>query len=679
MARLLSVNVGLPRDIAWRGMTVHTGIWKAPTPGRCRVRRLNIDGDGQGDLAGHGGEHRAVFVYQIESYRYWQERLGRTDFVTGQFGENFTVEGLPDDAVCIGDRFAVGSAVFEVSAPRVTCYRVGIRMKEPRMPALLTSSGRPGFYFRVIEEGEVGAGDEIVKVGEGEARMSVAEVNALLYSPQHPRDRVERASRIAALSPGWRSSFVALLGSRSDGNAGLAPASARRPAAPGFRPLTVTAITHESADVVSLTMQSPDSEPLPEPLPGQYVALRLRPNAGPPLFRSYSLSGPVSTGRYRISVKIEPNGAGGAYVGDRVRVGDRLDVSAPRGTFVLEPGEGPVALVSGGIGATPVLAMLYALSSAHSERPALWLHAARDGSHFPFAAEVRRLVSSLAHGRSHVCFSRPGAADRLGADFDAEGRISRAAFDAVGLTPDADVYLCGPGPFMADMRAALAERGVRPDRVHTEIFSGGESRRPGVVGVATNVPHRPAADLEAGPLVSFARSGVAAHWNPSAYTEPARTGGGVRRAGAMGMPDRRLPLLRERSRLGNGRVRASAARPAGDGQPADLLLASGRRRRGRSLTAKPLPQATSRPSGNLAAGDTPVGSRPERSVTIADLDSHRHVTPLRKREVRCPIFHLRRKRRSRAFESTWRATCLKVLPIRLPHSPLWRSMQCLTR
>ena len=215
MARLLSVNVGLPRDIEWKGRTVHTGIWKDPVRGRCRVGRLNLDGDGQGDLAGHGGEQRAVFVYQIESYRYWQEQLKRTDFVHGQFGENFTIEGLPDDAVCIGDRYQIGSALFEVTQPRVTCYRVGIRMNEPRMPALLTSSGRPGFYFRVLQEGEVGAGDEIVKVGEAKERMTVAEINALLYSPNHARDRLERALRIEALSPGWRSSFEALLQSQT--------------------------------------------------------------------------------------------------------------------------------------------------------------------------------------------------------------------------------------------------------------------------------------------------------------------------------------------------------------------------------------------------------------------------------------------------------------------------------
>jgi MOSC domain-containing protein YiiM len=211
MARLLSVNVGLPRDIAWQGKTVHTAVWKEPVRGRRMVRRLNIDGDGQGDLAGHGGEHRAVFVYQIESYRYWQNHLGRSDFTYGEFGENFTIEGLSDDEVCIGDHYRIGSAVFEVTQPRVTCYRIGIRMNEPQMAALLVSHGRPGFYFRVLEEGEVGAGDEIVRVTRGPESMIVSEVNALLYKPGHPANRLEQVLRIPALSAGWRGSFEALL------------------------------------------------------------------------------------------------------------------------------------------------------------------------------------------------------------------------------------------------------------------------------------------------------------------------------------------------------------------------------------------------------------------------------------------------------------------------------------
>jgi ferredoxin-NADP reductase len=387
---------------------------------------------------------------------------------------------------------------------------------------LLTSSGRPGFYFRVLQEGDVGAGDEIVKMGEANERMTVAEINALLYSPNHPHDRLERALTIEALSKGWRASFEAILQSQltgaDSGNAGLAPPSAAHPAAPGFRPLTVTAIDHESADVISLTMQSADGQPLRPALPGQYVVVRLpRTPGGAPLFRSYSLSGPLSTERYRISVKIEPNGAAGTYLHEHVRLGDVLDVSSPRGSFILQSGQQPVVLLSAGIGATPVLAILHALAAAGSTRQVLWLHAARDRQHHPFAAEVRRLMLALTHGRSYVCYSRPGSHDKIGEDFDATGRLSRSVFDAVGIPQEADVYLCGPVRFMSDMKEALAALGVSPARIHAEIFNGGESRTPGVVGAATRAPHLPKDEADTGPLVSFARSGIAAHWKASAY------------------------------------------------------------------------------------------------------------------------------------------------------------------
>src|SRR5689334_15062663 len=196
---LLSVNIGMPMDVPWQGKTVFTGVFKGPVAGPCRVGKLNVDGDGQGDLAGHGGEQRAVFVYQLDSYRYWERELGRHDFVHGQFGENFTVDGLGDDQICIGDRYRIGTAVFEVTQPRVTCYRVGIRMNDARMPALLVSHRRPGFYFRVLDEGEVQAGDEIIKVAAGPEAMTVAEVDALLYLPGHTREGVQRALRIPAL------------------------------------------------------------------------------------------------------------------------------------------------------------------------------------------------------------------------------------------------------------------------------------------------------------------------------------------------------------------------------------------------------------------------------------------------------------------------------------------------
>ena len=221
VGRLLSVNVGMPKNVDWRGKTVFTGVFKDPVVGPHRARALNVEGDGQGDLAGHGGEQRAVFVYQIDSYRYWERELGRNDFTYGQFGENFTVEGLADDEVCVGDRYQIGGAVFEVTQPRVTCYRVGIRMNDPRIPAMLVSHHRPGFYFRVLEEGDVQAGDGIIKLASGPEQMRVAEVDALLYLPGHPRQQLLRALRIPALSPGWRSSFQALLDEEpGSGNAG---------------------------------------------------------------------------------------------------------------------------------------------------------------------------------------------------------------------------------------------------------------------------------------------------------------------------------------------------------------------------------------------------------------------------------------------------------------------------
>src|SRR4051794_30324998 len=240
--QLLSVNVGRPRELRWRGKTVRTAIWKAPVEGASMVRRINIDGDDQGDRLAHGGEHRAVFVYQIGSYRHWEHELGRDDFVYGQFGENLTVDGLADDEVCVGDGYRIGGALFEVTQPRVTCYRVGIRMDHPAMPSLLVAHHRPGFYFRVLEEGEVRAGDAIVKVADGPERMTIADVDALLYLPGKTRERLERALRVPALSEGWKGSFRELL---------AAPAAPPAPAWAGFASLRVESVRRESASVKS--------------------------------------------------------------------------------------------------------------------------------------------------------------------------------------------------------------------------------------------------------------------------------------------------------------------------------------------------------------------------------------------------------------------------------------------
>jgi ferredoxin-NADP reductase/MOSC domain-containing protein YiiM len=517
--KLLSINVGLPRDISWNGKTVRTGIWKTPVHGRVMVRRLNIDGDGQGDLAGHGGLNRPVMVYQMDSYHFWERELGRNNLSYGQFGENFTIDGLSDAEVCIGDRFRIGGALFEISQPRVTCYRIGIRMDEPQMAMKLVASHRPGFYFRALEEGEVGAGDEIVKLADGPERMSVAEIDAMLYLGAPTREQLDRALRIPELSEGWQGSFQALLleekkGSGAEGNPGLVPSSGPPPAWPGFRPLRISRIERESASVISLTLVSGDGSPLVAALPGQFVVLRMQPQLGAPaVLRNYSLSDLPAPGHYRVSIKQEVNGAASTYLHHQVHVGDLLDVAAPRGSFTLKPGDNPVVLLSAGIGATPVLAMLHALVQENSEREVWWLFGARDGQDHPFATESRNLVKALGKCRSYIAYSRPMPQDHAGVDFDTAGRLNVEAFDKLGVPRDADFYLCGPAAFMRDLSAGLVAWGVSDKQVHTELFGPAPSMTPGIADAPVKSPHPPEGVAGSGPRVSFARSSLNVAWD----------------------------------------------------------------------------------------------------------------------------------------------------------------------
>jgi len=510
----VSVNVGTPKNVVWQGRNVYTGVFKDPVSGHRRVRKLNIEGDGQGDLAGHGGEQRAVFVYQLDSYRYWERELGRDDFVYGQFGENFTVEGLGDDEVCIGDRYRIGTATFEVTQPRVTCYRVGIRMNDPRIPALLVSHHRPGFYFRVLEEGDVQPGDEIVKLAAGPEQMPVAEADALLYLPGHGRQDLLRALRIPALSPGWQASFQALLEEEpGSGNAGLAVTSPP-PAWPGFRALTVTAVTRETESVISIRLEDPEGALLPAALPGQWLTLRVELGKQQrSVLRNYSLSGPPGGGYYRITVKREHDGAASGYLHTRLAVGDQLDVAAPRGTFILDRTHAPALLISAGIGATPVLAMLQALAAEHSDREIWWFHGARNQAEHPFAAEAQALLASLPNARSHVYYSRPGPHDLKGRDFDSPGRLTASVLAELDPPRDAEAYLCGPAPFMDEISAALAAMGIDASRIHTEPFGPAPALTPGIEATAARAPHPPAGQPGEGPTIQFARSGLAIPWS----------------------------------------------------------------------------------------------------------------------------------------------------------------------
>jgi ferredoxin-NADP reductase/MOSC domain-containing protein YiiM len=516
---VISVNVGLPQDVAWQGRTVRTAIWKKPVTGRVFAGRLNLAGDGQGDLAGHGGERRAMMVYQLESYRYWANYLGRPDLVPGSFGENLTVEGLADAEVCIGDRYRIGSVVVEVSQPRDTCYRLGIRLERPEMAALVVAHRRPGFYFRVVQEGELGAGDRIEKLCDGPERMTVAEIDALLYSADHPLEALRRAARIPALSPGWQGSMRKLAAAAeaggTTGNAGLGPGASAALAWRGFRPLVVVASREESADVRSFELAAEDGLPLPPALPGQYIMVRVQPNPdAPAVTRNYSLCGPPGKPNYRIGVKNE-HGRASSFLHQSVRAGSRVEVGAPRGSFTLAGGATPVVLISAGVGVTPMLGMLHAAAAkdAMTPRQVWWLHSARDRAHHSFAREADDLLAALPASRRCVVYSRPAPGDMAPRDADRQGHLSPQLLRDIGVPRDADFYLCGPPGFLEDFQTGLMAWGVSRSSIHLEVFGPASALTPGISSAAAALPHRPDGPAGGGPMVTFLRSGLAVPWD----------------------------------------------------------------------------------------------------------------------------------------------------------------------
>ncbi|MEH2380877.1 MAG: MOSC domain-containing protein [Nostoc sp.] len=205
--KLISVNVGLPREVTWKGKTVSTGIFKEPVNARVGVRSLNLDGDGQADLTVHGGADKAVYLYPFEHYDYWRGELPDTELPLGIFGENFTTTGLREEDVNIGDRFRIGNVTLMVTQPRLPCYKLGIRFGRPDMVKRFLASRRTGFYFRVLQEGEVGAGDTLELVSRDDHNITVADITQLYVREQDNPELLHRAAQLEALPKSWRDYF----------------------------------------------------------------------------------------------------------------------------------------------------------------------------------------------------------------------------------------------------------------------------------------------------------------------------------------------------------------------------------------------------------------------------------------------------------------------------------------
>ena len=513
---LKSVNVSMPKEVPHDGKTVTTGIFKERVEGRVMLRRLNLEGDGQADLWGHGGAFRAVYAYSHENYDYWARELGRDDFAIGQFGENFTVEGMLDDEVCVGDVFRIGGALVEVSQPRIPCYKLALKMGIEGFQTRFLESGRVGFYFRVLEEGEVGAGDEVVLVKRDSRGMTVREVSDLLYFDKENLEATKQALHIPALSHGWKGSFAER----------LAKAETLTEGRKGLRSFVVERKEPESETITSFYLVPEDGAPLPGYLPGQFLTLELDiPGQPRPVIRTYSLSDSPNPEFYRLSIKREPApadepdlpaGLSSNYFHAHVEVGTTLRVGAPRGKFHLDPeSERAVLLLSGGVGLTPMISMLNAIVQSDAPRPVWFVHGTRNGREHAMGAHVRRLAEENENVHVHIRYSQPDPDDVDGRDYDSRGRVDMALLKQVLPFDDYDFFICGPTPFMRSLYCGLLSLGMSESRIHYEFFGPGsmlteEAKPAGPVEVPTAE-----AELTGGTQVTFARSGVTASWDPA--------------------------------------------------------------------------------------------------------------------------------------------------------------------
>ena len=501
--RIVSVNVGLPREVAWKGQTVRTSIFKEPVEGPVPIRRLNLDGDRQSDLTVHGGPSKAVYVYPAEHYSAWRAELGRA-LPWGMFGENLTVEGLPlEGELSVGDRLRVGTAELVVTEPRLPCYKLGIRFGDDAFVGRFLESGRTGYYLAVEREGEVEAGSAVELLARHPSAVPVAEITRVFAGGSLDLDAVGRLAALEPLPEAWRGWF------RKQLAADRAPRR-RAPAADrawaGYRRLVVLDRREETEDVVSFALGADDGSPLPPFLPGQYLTLRVPvPSEEAPSIRTYSLSDRHRGDGYRITVKrIREGRSGGpgvvsSWLHGELSVGDALEVAAPAGRFTLDPAESgrPVVLIAGGIGVTPLLSMLETLVAGGSERETWLFHGVRDGG----GAIMRERLAQIErrYENVHVVFRESRARDGAAA-----GRVDAALLEETLPTLDCDYFVCGPPSMMTALTKALRERGVPDEQVRFEAFGPATVKRSSASGAEP-----PACGLE----VTFAESGTVTLWS----------------------------------------------------------------------------------------------------------------------------------------------------------------------
>jgi ferredoxin-NADP reductase/MOSC domain-containing protein YiiM len=515
--KLVSINVSLPRTVEHEGRKVSTGIYNEPVTGRVMVRKLNLDGDGQADLSVHGGVYKAVYFYDLESYRYWREELGRDDLAYGHFGENFTVEGMSDDQIHIGDVFRIGDALLEVTQPRTPCFKLEMKMGLPGFSRQFVTSGRSGFYCRVTEEGEVRVSDPIELVKVGPERITVREFSHLYYFGYDNQEKIRRVLQLPSLPPEWRGAFEKLLATAGDkAKKGKAPAKAWQ----GFRTFVVDRKVPESQTITSFYLVPEDGEPLPVYMPGQFLTFKLSiPGHPKPVIRTYSLSdSPGHPDYYRVTIQREPlpedpsAASASNHFHSRVEPGSKLHVGAPRGEFFLDPKEEtPVVLLSGGVGLTPMISMLNAIVESGGKRPVWFLHGTRNGIHHAMCKHMRRVAAEHDNVTLHIRYSQPRPEDLKGRDYDSTGHVDLDLLKKLLPARDMDYFICGPPPFMKSLVKGLQEWGVQEDRIRFELFGPATLLQK---GTRPKLPKKKRAEGEEAFDVVFLQSGTTARWDP---------------------------------------------------------------------------------------------------------------------------------------------------------------------
>ena len=513
--KLLSVNVSLPKQVPYKGKIITTGIYKEPVSDRVMVYALNVQGDGQADRKVHGGRDMAVYAYPFEHYKFWEETLGRSGFPFGQFGENLTVEGLAEWSVRVGDIFRVGSALLQVTQPRIPCYKLALRMGEGAdFPKRFQDSGRLGFYLRVVEEGETGAGDMIERVDTDGRSVTIAEFIHIYLHETHDPDSLRRVLGSRDLGDAWRIYLEKMLE-----QAGPTPGPGGWK---GYRTFIVARKVRESETITSFYLVPEDGSPLPPFKPGHFLTFRLDiPGQSKPITRTYTISDRPNDDYYRVSIKREnspahrpdvPPGLSSNYFHDHVQPGARLCVKSPRGDFWLDPGEdASVVLVSAGVGLTPMISMLNGIVAAGSERPVWFIHGTRNSREHAMGEHVRSLATEHDNVHLHVRYSRPGPGDVEGNNHDGTGHVTVDILKAL-LPPAAyDFYLCGPTPFMRSLYNGLLDWGIAEARIHYEFFGPASVLKAG----AGKAPTQITGDGSSHAFdVVFDQSGVTVAWEP---------------------------------------------------------------------------------------------------------------------------------------------------------------------